>query len=541
MASRMARRPSGPSLLGVLAMRPAAEDHGAQAGVVAALSRPEFFGADSVEHLETHVSHVFLAGGRVLKLKKSVVLPFADLSTLERRRAMCHEEVRLNQRLAPDVYVGVRALVASDGELRVAEADAPDAVEYAVEMRRLDQSTSLAARIERGAATAEDVRAVARRLAEFHARARPVAAPRALAALGRSTRETFETLLELAPPALLPAVRAGDRFAAAFLSAHRAALSARAEAGSAVEGHGDLRAEHVFLEGGAVRIIDCAELQPRLHELDVGADLSFLVMDLELRGRPDLARELVHAYRGAGGDPGPDALIRFHAAQRAWIRAKVALLSAAPDGARQPAAPDGARQLAALARRLAWDARAPLLLVVCGPSASGKTTLAGELRAQSAFAVFGSDPVRKRLAGLAPTARGPERLYTEDFNRRTYAELGRLAARELREGRGAVVDATFRHPADRAAFAAALGGGIRPAFVECRAPRAVTEAWAAARESDPARTSDATAAIASAQRAEFAPLDEVPAGQHLAVRTDRRTQDVVADIEAWLDERLASL
>ena len=531
MASRMARRPSGPSLVGVLAMRPAAEEHGAQAGVVAALSRPEFFGTDSVEHVETHVSHVFLAGDRVLKLKKPVSLPFADLSTLERRRSMCHEEVRLNRRLAPDVYVGVRALVARDGELRVAEADAPDAVEYAVEMRRLDQSTSLAARIERGAATAEDVRAVARRLAEFHARARPVAARRALAGLARSARETFETLLELTPPPMLEAVRAGDRFAAAFLAAHRATLAARAEAGFAVEGHGDLRAEHVFLEGGAVRIIDCAELQPRLHEVDVGADLSFLVMDLELRGRPDLARELVDAYRGAGGDPGPDALIRFHAAQRAWIRAKVALLRAAPDEA---------GRLASLARRLAWDARAPLMLVVCGPSASGKTTVAEELHAVSSFAVFGSDRVRKGLAGLAPTERGPERLYTDDFNRRTYAELGRLAARELRQGRGAIVDATFRHPADRAAFAQALDGGMRPAFVECRAPRAVSEAWAAARESEPARTSDATAAIAAAQRTEFAPLDEVPAGRHLAVRTDRRTQDVVLAVEAWLDERLAS-
>ena len=520
-----------PSVAAVLAIRPASDEHAVHADVVAALSRPDFHGADSVEHVETHVSHVFLAGDRVLKLKKPVVLPFADLGTLERRRLVCHEEVRLNRRLAPDVYEGVRAIAVRDGRLTLAEADAPDAVEYVVEMRRLDERTSLASRIERGTATVDDVRAVARRLAEFHACALPVPPPRALAGLSRSTRETFETLLELAPAAMLRAVADGDRFATAFLAAHRALVSARAEEGFCVEGHGDLRADHVFVDAGVVRVIDCAELEPRLHEVDVGADLSFLVMDLERRGREDLAGHLVRAYRDAGGDPGPDDLVRFHAAQRAWIRAKVALLSAAHEEA---------EALAALARRLAWDARAPLMLIVCGPSASGKTTLAEALSAVSSFALFASDPVRKGLAGIAPAERGPDRLYTAEFNRRTYTELGRLAAHEIRAGRGAIVDATFRHAADRGAFAEALDAGTRPVFVECRAPRAVSAAWAAARESDPARTSDATAAIASAQRAEFAALDEVRAADHLAVRTDRATGDVVSTVEALLDERLAA-
>ena len=503
---------------------------------------PAFHRGQPVEHRETHVSHVFLVGDRVFKLKKPVRLPFADLSTLERRRFLCHEEVRLNRRLAPDVYVGVRAIAARDDVLAFADADEPSALEYAVEMRRLDERNSLASLIDRGEATVEDVRVVAQRIAEFHARTRMVPGKRAVAELTRSTRETFETLLDRAPASMLRSVVAGDRFATALLTARSTQLHARALAGRYLEGHGDLRAEHVFIERGVVRVIDCAELAPRLREVDAGADLSFLVMDLEMRGRPDLAAELIHAYRGAGGDPGPGSLICFHAAQRAWIRAKVDVIrgqEAAPGSPVASVATGGAQRLARCARRLAWGARRPILIVVCGPAASGKTTLATKMGEVSALPVLSSDRVRKGLAGLRPTDRGGDDLYTREFNQATYAELGRLAAHELRLGRGGIIDATFRHRADRDSFTReTVGMHPQPIFVECHAPAAVTARWAAARAADRERVSDATATIAEHQRFEFEPLDEVSPRRHLAVRTDRPVDEALGTIEVLLDELL---
>ena len=504
------------------------------AEVVAALREPGFHGGADVRHIETHVSDVFLAGDRVLKLKKPVKLPFADLSTLERRRLMCHEELRLNRRLAPDVYLGVRAIVPRGRELVLAGADADGAVEYAVEMRRLDERDSLAARIERGVASVDDVRLVARRLAEFHAGAKRVAPAEAIDALRRSSEETFDTLRAIAPSTMGRMVEDGARFARVHLDTHAAELEARARAGRFVNGHGDLRAEHVFIERGSVRVIDCAELHPRLHRLDVGADLSFLVMDLERRGVPALARELVAAYREAGGAPGSDALVAFYAAQRAWIRAKVALIRAgelaygAPEAGAKAAE---ARDYGALARRFEWRARGPIALVVCGGAATGKSTLAAELARVSGFPVVGSDHVRKSLAGLSPTERGGAELYGDALNASTYAELARRAVAVLGRDAGVIVDATYRRAADRDALRASLGPGRRVVFVECRAPAAAVAERARARAATPEHVSDAGVAVALRHRTEFEHFDPAERAEHLVVTTTESPPDLARRVE----------
>jgi predicted kinase len=244
----------------------------------------------------------------------------------------------------------------------------------------------------------------------------------------------------------------------------------------------------------------------------------------------------VSAYREHGGDPGGDELVAFFAAHRAWVRANVALLRA---GQRSAAGEDpGASRadgeaLIALGRRLAWRARGTVVLVVCGLSGSGKSHLARALSATSGVAVVASDPVRKELAGVAVDERAPAGAYSGDFNERTYAELGRRVTELLAEGGAVIVDATFRLPADRAAFAAALGDGApEPLFVECIAPEAVRLSRVAGRHSD---VSDATVEIARSQG--FEPFEEVPAQRHLPLRTDRPAAECVAAIESWLDTR----
>jgi aminoglycoside phosphotransferase family enzyme/predicted kinase len=513
----------------------------------ASLARPELYPgpvASVVVH-ETHISWVFLAGDRAYKLKKPLVLPFVDYGTAERRRAMCREEVRLNRRLAPDLYLGVRSVVARERGFALAREDAPGAVDYLVEMRRYDERHTLAAILGRGELMREQVVALARTLAEFHERARPVTAEGFTPLLlERRMTENFHELLAIVDQrGEVERVLALERFAHAFVVGHAQTIDARARRGYVREGHGDLRAEHVILDAG-VEVVDCVEFDPALRELDVADDLAFLVMDLHAHGGERYAPALVGAYREAGGDPGDDRLIAFYAASRALVRAKVALLRAIQQPAASAArAHDSARarDLLTLAERFAWRARLPLVVVVCGPPASGKSTLAQALASLSQIPHLNSDVTRKRLAGIEPEQRAGQEVYAEAFNRATYLELGRRAAAEVQGHGGALVDATFRHRRDRDAFAQAFAGAAPLLFVECQAPAEVLARRAGRRDRERGHVSDASADVVARERQAWEPLEEVPAEAHLVIRADRPVERQLADLIALLDERIKRL
>jgi aminoglycoside phosphotransferase family enzyme/predicted kinase len=506
--------------------------------VVAAMRDPAFYSPapPSVEVRETHASIVFLAGDRAYKVKKPVRFEFLDYSILPRRRKLCTEEVRLNRRLAPGLYRGVRSIVRTADGFALGPEDASGAVEYAVEMRRFDERRTLASRLARHHVDREQIGQIAARLAAFHAEAEvvdPAADPRRQ--LKRTSGETFTSLFELVPADLQAAVIAAERYTGAYLIRRAGDFLERALSGLVRDGHGDLRAEHVLLEH-ELEIVDCVEFDPGLRRIDVASDLAFLVMDLHRLGAPDLAAELVAAYRASGGDPGDDGLVAFYAAQRAWVRAKVELLRANQlELLGEPAGParEAAHALLSLGRRFAWASRQPLLIVICGLSGSGKSHLAGALSAQSGFPVISSDVVRKRLAGINPLQRAEPEQYTSEFSEKTYAELGRLARAELERGGTVIVDATFRGAADRRAFA---GGGTdlleHARFVECLTPRELRLRRTQRRAKGPA-TSDATPGVAAAQT--FEALTELPASRHLPLRTDRAIESCVAAVESWLD------
>ena len=512
-----------------------------------ALARPDTYPhrPTSVEIRETHISWVFLADELVYKLKKPLVLDFLDYGTPSRRRAMCAEEVRLNRRLAPDLYLGVRGVVVSRDRVELTEEDDPRAVDWVVEMRRYDEAQTLAARLERGELQSRDVVEVGRILARFHhdaPRARPNGAP-VLAAERRFERNLHELLGDVEQRGEIERVLGLERFAHAFVTAHARTFAARANRGRVRDGHGDLRAEHVLL-GDRVRIVDCVEFDPALRELDVADDLAFLVVDLTAGGGQRFAALLVRSYRDAGGDPGPDSLIAFYAAYRALVRAKVALLR----GAQLPGASAGhgrqsahARDLISLAERFAWRARRPLVILVGGVPASGKSHLAHALSELTGLPHLSSDVVRKRLAGLNAIERAPGETYNEEWNVRTYAALGGRAAAAIEENGGAIVDATFRHRRDRLAFTAALGARPQMLFIECQAPSSVLAQRAAYREHARDRVSDAGLAVVVREQSAWEPLDEVPAGVHLTVRTDRPVEQITADVLALLDRRLDEL
>jgi uncharacterized protein len=210
-------------------------------------------------------------------------------------------------------------------------------------------------------------------------------------------------------------------------------LDERARTGRVVDGHGDLRAEHVVLGAGSVTIVDRLEFDPHLRHVDVADDVAFLVMDLHALGASWAADLLLSAYRDAGGDPGDATLVAGFAVHRAQVRAKIAFLRAAQlGGAAAERRRSSALHLLDVADRLAWSARGPMLLVVSGPPASGKSTLASALARAGDLTVLSSDALRRSELTVPADERAPEEAYTPAARRRIYAELGAQASAALR-------------------------------------------------------------------------------------------------------------
>ena len=402
-----------------------------------------------VEVRETHGAWVLLDRERALKIRKPVRFAFLDYSTLERRFAAAVEEVRVNETLAPGVYLGVRALLERDGRLVVGPSGwQDDAVEYAVEMRRFDDHRTMDILCAEGRLDAGLIDEVAGALATFHASAeRCDGGAETFVARVRADVREVQTLAAGRPQVHTDGL---SRFAEAAVARHAAQIDARAARGLWRDGHGDLRAEHIVFDKQQLLIVDRIEFDAGLRRADVASDFAFLTMDLEALGHGWAADRLVAAYARAGGDPGDTRLRALFAWQRALVRAKVALL--------REDEPSAVRLLD-LADRLAWRERMPAVLLVMGPPASGKSTLAAELARCSGLPVLGSDAVRKAIHGVRPTDRLDADAYRDEVTSEVYRTLADQAVRAAADRGGAIVDATGRTRALRALL---VGGSAMP-------------------------------------------------------------------------------
>jgi predicted kinase len=325
-------------------------------------------------------------------------------------------------------------------------------------------------------------------------------------------------------------------------------LLARAAAGRVRECHGDLRAEHVVLEGERITIYDCIEFDERLRFIDVASELAFLYMDIGRLGAEHLAAALERAYVERSGDTQLRELLPYFACYRAMVRAKVACIrlgqlpAGDPQGERLLAQ---AQSLVSLCERQVWRARLPLVLVLCGVGASGKSTLAREAAARSGLPWLQSDAIRKQLAGVAVGRHAPQRAYDDAFTERTYAELATKASQAAGSAGGVIVDATFARRRWREALAEPLrAAGARVVFCECNASEAVLRERAGAREHAPEHGSDATWEIVRSQLERFEPLDEQSNGDRIVVDSGGRAGDAYDQLDRLLgrlldDSRLA--
>jgi len=498
-----------------------------------------------VELVETHVSWVFLAGNRVVKVKKPVSYGFVDHATLESRRRSCKDEVQLNRRLTDGVYLGVVPIVLGPAGYRVDAEGKP--VEWATLMRRLPAERMLDALLASGETPPHLGEGLADRLIPFHRDEAAFCEGPADEAAAAASAVVTENLTELEPFAgeLLGPAQLGLVAEAlhGFIAERGDLLRDRAAARWIREGHGDLRVEHVCLEGrldGEIQIFDCVEFSRALRCADVASDLAFLLMDLERLGAQEAAGALVARYRAANVDLLPDALLRFYKAHRALVRAKVACLrrhAFADAAARDGLAVEAADYLD-LATAAAVTVR-PALIVMTGLSGTGKSTVAAALARALDAPVLASDVVRKELAGQAgpPPAAWDRGLYAPERVEATYERLIELATQTLDAGRATIVDATFLDGKRRERLAAvARAAGVPLVLVEtvCDEETAVGRILMRARRGD--SRSDATVEVYRRQRAAaLASPPPVPSGTvHVLVNTS-------ADGPVDLDPALAAL
>jgi uncharacterized protein len=420
--------------------------------LIQALHRPACYDhpVRDIRLVETHISWVLLTGPYAYKLKKPVNLGFLDFSSLEKRRFFCEEELRLNRRLAPSLYLEVVSIAGSPDS--PALHGTGEAIEYAVKMVQFPEEARLDRMLARGELGPSHIDLLARELAEFHGRVAVAGGDKPFGDPDRVYEPVRQNFIQIRPR-----IEAGDQAPLQRLESWsdtsfaelRMTFEHRKRRGFIRECHGDAHlANMVWLEERAM-LFDCLEFSANLRWIDVMSELAFLVMDLDDRGRPDLARRALNGYLEHTGDYAGLAVFRFYQVYRALVRAKVACIRLSQSGlsnAEKNRTHEEYRGYANLAGRYTQPPP-PALIITHGLSGCGKTWLSQQLLEALGAVRVRSDIERKRLHGLTPAERSgsgiDSGIYAADASRRTYARLAELATTILRAGHSVIVDAAF--------------------------------------------------------------------------------------------------
>lgn len=466
--------------------------------------------------IETHVSWVFLTGPFAYKVKKPLRLSFIDYSTAERRSELCREELRLNRRHAPGLYVDVVPITGTPAAPRVGATDSPP-FEHALRMVQFDPRLELTQLLQSGDVEAHELQEFGQRIAQMHATAATATGDDAFGTPERVHRITLDNFAEITRD--LPGRDEAQQLAQLrghvqrLFEAGRPLLLQRRQDGRIREGHGDLHCGNVVRWQGTLAAFDGLEFDPGLRFIDVANDLAFLTMDLAVHGRTDLRREALQAWLETSGDFEAVALLPYFELYRALVRAKVAALR----GQQARGAAAGATGATTLAHQyLDWAVAQigrprPRLVVMVGLSGSGKTWLARRIAAACAALIVRSDVERKRLAGLQPldtSASAPDAgIYSRGFNARTYQRLRACAANCLRGRESVIVDAANLRRDERELFlATGREHAAEVVIVHCVAPLEVLKRRVAGRAATGADASEATVALLDRQPSYWEPF-----------------------------------
>lgn len=511
-------------------MNPSDNSHFSQ--ICRAMLEPSFYPhpVTCIEKKETHISVVFLTGQWVYKVKKPVYLEFLDFRNLSDRKFACQQEIVLNQRLSSGVYLEVvKIYLQPDGSYGFEPKG--EVVEYAVKMRQLPETACLKNLLKQHAIHSEHSYAIGQTLAHFYAHS-----PQNESIQRYGEKETISANME-------ENFRQLESFSGviehkeqwelicmvsnAFLKTKHHIFQKRIQQGFIRDGHGDLRTDHIYFDNG-IQIIDCIEFNDRFRYGDAALDLSFLHMDLEHLGYPEISRQIIHAYMKESHDIGIYSVIDFYAAYRAIIRLKVYCLQLKSE---QECVKSVVDRYIYQAYRYAIQFARPTLWLFCGLPGSGKSTLAYQIAEANQMQIFSSDRIRKQIQGgeIAITGYGQGE-YSPDRRSRVYAHLLVKAQQELKEGRSVVIDASFslrKWREEARQLAKDLDTDI--IFVYCFCKETTLQSRLKAREYLP-NISDARIEHLQYMKNDFDPISELPELILVSVSTDQPLPDALAQL-----------
>jgi aminoglycoside phosphotransferase family enzyme/predicted kinase len=484
---------------------------------LAGLLQPEAYPhpVEAVTLVETHISWVLLTGAFAYKVKRPVRFPFVDLTSLQRRAFFCAEEVRLNRRFAPDLYLEVCPITVTDGAVRMGGGGAP--VEYAVRMLQFQRDEELDTLLAQERILPAELGAFGQELAGIHARlpvaepASPWGEPQAIQAMIRKNLEecaeasgVFEDASEVS--SLRLELERQLEVVAPWMAERR-------RDGRVRECHGDLHAANIVRRGSTLVAFDCIEFEPAFRWIDVAEEIAFLLADLDARGFPQHEQAFLGGYLARSGDFQACRLLSLHKAHRALVRAKVTALTRAGAAVAASADPKGRALHRAYidCATLVLVRRYPTLILMSGFSGSGKTWLAERLAPLLGAVHLRSDVERKRLMGLAELERSNsalgEGMYSKSSTSRVYHYLASAVEDVLVGGYTAIVDATFARREDRSIFRElARRLSVAACLIECRAPDDVLLRRVSERDLQRKDASEANVAVLDWQREHWEPV-----------------------------------
>ncbi|WP_193075741.1 AAA family ATPase [Pseudomonas sp. FME51] len=476
--------------------------------------------------METHISWVILTGDFVYKIKKPVNFGFLDYSTLEQRAHFCAEEVRLNRRLAPELYLDVIAIHGSETEPNL-RGDGP-AIEYMVKTRQFRQQDLLGNMQRAGELAPAHIDSLAATLADFHRQIERApldsiwGQPEQVHAPVAQNFEQIRPLLS--DPADLAQLEQLEQWAHTTFQRLIPQLAQRKAEGLIRECHGDIYLDNVTLIDGQVTLFDCIEFNDAFRWIDVMSDVAFMAMDLEDRGLSDLSQQFVNVWLEHTGDYAGLGVLNYYKAHRAMVRAKVALLSLAPDITEQRRAEIMTRYHGYITLAESYtEIPRRFGLLTHGVSGSGKSTLSQQLVSRLGVIRIRSDIERKRLFGSDGHGRLDAGLYSADLSQQTYTRLAQLAAQILAAGYPVVVDATHLQQAQRQQVRQAIEDQGAPCLIlHCQASLDTIEIWLNERQRKGGDPSDADIHVVRHQLEQLESLNEDEQQITLLVDTEQR-------------------
>jgi uncharacterized protein len=503
--------------------------------------QPDFYPhpvQEPIQLLQTHISYVLLTGEYAYKVKKPINFGFLDFSSLEKRCYFCHEELRLNRRLSPDLYLAVLPIVETAGQYQFGAVVPPaqTATEYTLQMRQFPQEMLLSHLFQDGKLTPEIVQQLATQVAAFHISA--ITNPEVTVYGSVASVQQVDTNNQAISAGFIGTTQTQRQleetraFTTQFFEQHADWFVRRQAHGKIRECHGDLHLNNVCLYQDKIQIFDCIEFNQEFRNIDVIYDVAFLVMDLEFRGRIDLANLLLNTYLEQTGDYWGAILLPLYLCMRAYIRGKVNSLTL-NDPAIATSEKATSLQRAQAYYRQAWDytqrtvgPRSPSrLILMSGLSGSGKSTVARQLAQKLNAIHIRSDAVRKHLAEIPLDQRGDSRgtlgsgIYTPEMTQRTYNTLLELGLLLAQQGWPVILDAKYDLQSLRQSVVdGAITAHIPITIVECTAPVEVLRHRLHHRTHD---ISDATADLLNSQIKAAEPLTDAEKAIAVVLQTDQ--------------------